>query len=80
MTVYVGPGRKPHCWFSHEAAQIHFEHENDIRVQAGIRSVVIGYAPPRGENQQCGFGKGPTQTELYKHRSWLETGNFEFRK
>ena len=21
-SVCVGPGRKPHCWFSHEAAQI----------------------------------------------------------
>ena len=20
--ICVGPGRKPHCWFSHEAAQI----------------------------------------------------------
>ena len=21
-SVCVGPGRKPHCWFSHEAAQL----------------------------------------------------------
>ena len=29
---------------------------------------------------QCGFQIGPTQTELYKHRKWLEAGNFGFRK
>ena len=28
--------------------------------------------PSRGENQQCGFRTGPTQTGLYKHRSRLE--------
>ena len=32
------------------------------------------------ENQQCGFRTGLTQTGLYKHRRWLETGNFGFRK
>ena len=31
-----------------------------------------------GENQQCGFLKGPTQTALYKHRRWLQAGNFGF--
>ena len=25
-------------------------------------------------------GPGPTQTGLYNHRGWLETGNFGFRK
>ena len=28
------------------------------------------------ENQQCGFLTRPTQTELYKHRRWLEAGIF----
>ena len=32
------------------------------------------------ENQQCGFRTGLTQTGLYSHRRWLETGNFEFSK
>ena len=32
------------------------------------------------ENQQCGFRTDSTQTELYSHRSRLETGNFGFRK
>ena len=32
------------------------------------------------ENQHCGFQTGLTQTEMYKHRRWLEAGNFEFRK
>ena len=27
-----------------------------------------------------GFQPGPTQTELQKHRRWLEAGNFEFNK
>ena len=26
-----------------------------------------------GENQQCGFRTGPTQTGLYSRRRWLET-------
>ena len=29
------------------------------------------------KTSQCGFQTGPKQTELYKHRSWL---NFGFRK
>ena len=28
----------------------------------------------------CGFRTGPTHNELYKHRIWLETGNFGFEK
>ena len=32
------------------------------------------------ENQQYAFRTGPTQTELYKHKRWLEAGNFGFRK
>ena len=27
-----------------------------------------------------GFRTGPTQTGLYRHRRWLEAGNFGFRK
>ena len=34
----------------------------------------------RAENQRCRFRKGLTKTELYKHRRWLEAGNFRFRK
>ena len=35
---------------------------------------------PRGEKTGLrGFRPGPTQTELYSHRRWLEAGNFEFR-
>ena len=32
------------------------------------------------ESQQCGFATGMTPTELYKHRRWIEAGNFGFRK
>ena len=30
-------------------------------------------------NEQCGFRTGLTQTDLYKHRIWPETGKFGFR-
>ena len=36
--------------------------------------------PRREKTSLKGFRPGPTQTRLYKHRRWLETGNFEFRK
>ena len=32
------------------------------------------------KKQQFGFPPGRTQTGLYKHRIWLEAGNFGFRK
>ena len=32
------------------------------------------------ENQQCGFWPGLTQTRLYSHWRWLESGHFVFRK
>ena len=28
------------------------------------------------EKQHCGFRTGPTQTKLYRHRRWLDAGNF----
>ena len=34
----------------------------------------------REETNNLGFRPGPTQTGLYKHRRWLEAGNFGFRK
>ena len=35
---------------------------------------------PAGENQQCGFWPGLTQTRLYSYWRWLEAWNFGFRK
>ena len=32
------------------------------------------------KNHKCGFRTGPTQTELYKHRRWLEAGNLQSRE
>ena len=32
------------------------------------------------KKKKCGFRTGPTQTKLYKHMIWLETGNYGFRK
>ena len=34
-SVYVGPVRKPHCWFSHEVAQM-FSSQNDLLVMIVI--------------------------------------------
>ena len=34
----------------------------------------------REKTNNLGFRTGPTQTRLYKHRRWLETGIFVFRK
>ena len=30
------------------------------------------------KKKKCGFQTGPTQTELYKHRSFIEAANFGF--
>ena len=38
------------------------------------------YEPRCEETGLRGFRPGPTQTRLYNHTRWLETGNFEFRK
>ena len=38
------------------------------------------YETVREKTNNLGFQPGPTQTGLYKHRRWLETGNFGFRK
>ena len=44
-------------------------------------SVTSGYiAVFRKIEPQCCFRTGPTQIELYKHRRWLEDGNFGFKK
>ena len=32
------------------------------------------------KHDNVGFSPGPTQTELYKHRRWLEARNFGFKK
>ena len=36
--------------------------------------------PVREKTTSLCFQPGPTQTGLYKHRRWLEAGNFGFRK
>ena len=36
--------------------------------------------PLHKKTNNLGFRPGPTQTDLYKYRRWLEVGNFEFRK
>ena len=37
------------------------------------------YKPWHGKTNHFGFRPGLTQTELYKHRRWLEDGNFGCR-
>ena len=49
-----------------------------LKSEAGLELIL--YELPRGENQQCGFQTGPTQIGLYKHKRWVKTGNFGFRK
>ena len=41
---------------------------------------IIVYILAVAWKNQCGFGTGRTQTKLYKHRRWLEAGNFGFRE
>ena len=36
--------------------------------------------PVREKTNSLCFRQGPTQLSLYKHRRWLESGNFGFRK
>ena len=38
------------------------------------------FLPRREKISLQGLQPGPTQTKLYKHRRWLEAGNFGFRK
>ena len=38
------------------------------------------FEPVRDKTNNLGFRPGLTQTGLYKHRRWLEAGNFGFRK
>ena len=40
----------------------------------------IKFEPVREKTNNLCFRPGPTQTSLYKHRRWLEAGNFGFRK
>ena len=52
---------------------------------ANIYELVIGKIeytckPMREKTNNLCFRPGPTQTGLYKHRSWLEAGKFGFRK
>ena len=53
--IYVGPVRKPHCCFSHVAAQI------SVCIKLTIE-------PVREKTNNLGFRPGPTQTRLYTHR------------
>ena len=38
------------------------------------------FEPVREKTNNLCFRTGLTQTDLYKHRRWLEAGNFRFRK
>ena len=38
------------------------------------------FEPLHEKKQQCDFRTGSTQIELYKHRRWIEAGNFGLRK
>ena len=57
-------------------------------VEPGITFIVFKASSPEnikiwavsGENQQCGCRTGLTQTKLFKHKRWLDDGNFRLRK
>ena len=40
--------------------------------------LTITIRPSHEKTNNLGFRPGPTQTELYKHRRWLEAGNVGF--
>ena len=42
--------------------------------------IFVLYEPSLKKTNNLAFCTGPTQTKLYKHRRWLEAGNFRFRK
>ena len=71
-SVYVGSGRKPHCWFSHEAAQI----LNAIfagclygdRIDGCVKGLCDVYPPFKRNTECCQTCKtppSPTPTHTY---------------
>ena len=68
IKLYKDAGHESLKWFSCST-----ELEDKMKRTEQYMSRLVG-------NQQCGFRPGLTQTELYKYRRWLETGNFGFRK
>ena len=45
-----------------------------------LRSLLFVFQPVHEKTNNVGFRQGPTQTDLYSHRRWVEAGNFGFRK
>ena len=50
---------------------------HNFRCKCGLDEFI--FEPPHGKTSNV-FLTGPTQTELYSHRRWLEVGYFVFRK
>ena len=53
---------------------------NVLSFPPGVWVEEILNEPSHEKTNTLGFWSGPAQTELYKHRRWLEAGNFGFRK
>ena len=54
---------------------------NDVfHTGSGIATVLMPNELRREKTGLWGFRPGPTQTELHKHRQWLEAGNSGFTK
>ena len=49
-------------------------------VSQALESGILCYEPRHEKANNVVFHTGPTQTELYKRRRWLEAGSFRFRK
>ena len=75
-SVCVGPVRKPHCWFSHEAAHSLFCPERHVFT---LRLI---FEPRREKPVLRGFRPGPTRIGLcsYRKKQQLETGNLDISR
>ena len=51
-----------------------------IAIPEAIEKLDKEHEPRHEKNKQCGYRTDPTETDLYKHRIWLEAGNFGPRK
>ena len=55
--------------------RVNIPYTDIIKLHVGF---VHFFQPHHEKKKQCGFRIGPTQTELYKHRSFIEAANFGF--
>ena len=59
------------CWFSHAKAQMFFSHKVSVHQHHEKTFNVVSEQVRANRSEQ---------TKLYKHRRWLDGGNFRFKK